>query len=95
MRERLDGLGLVCFCKTTGGKGLHVITALAASKKSKLTWPDAKAFAFEWRKRIRSLIGWDCGCAIVATALRNGSAPWPVAATVYDGSNCQTLAATG
>ena len=47
MRERLDELGLVCFCKTTGGKGLHVITPLAASKKSKLTWPDAKAFARE------------------------------------------------
>jgi bifunctional non-homologous end joining protein LigD len=47
MRERLDELGLVCFCKTTGGKGLHVITPLAASKKSKLTWPDAKAFAHQ------------------------------------------------
>jgi bifunctional non-homologous end joining protein LigD len=47
MRERLDELGLACFCKTTGGKGLHVITPLAASKKSKLTWPDAKTFAHE------------------------------------------------
>ena len=47
MRERLDELGLVCFCKTTGGKGLHVVTPLAASKKSKLTWPEAKAFAHE------------------------------------------------
>jgi len=47
MRERLDELGLVCFCKTTGGKGLHVVTPLAPSKKSKLTWPDAKAFAHE------------------------------------------------
>lgn len=47
MRERLDELGLVCFCKTTGGKGLHVVTPLAASKKSKLTWPEAKVFAHE------------------------------------------------
>jgi len=45
MRERLDVLGLVSFCKTTGGKGLHVVTPL--SKKSKLTWPEAKAFAHE------------------------------------------------
>ena len=47
MRDRLDELGLVSFCKTTGGKGLHVVTPLAASKKSKLTWPEAKAFAHD------------------------------------------------
>jgi bifunctional non-homologous end joining protein LigD len=44
MRERLDRLGLVTFCKTTGGKGLHVVTPLAMSK-AKLTWPVAKEFA--------------------------------------------------
>jgi bifunctional non-homologous end joining protein LigD len=47
MRERLDVLGLVSFCKTTGGKGLHVVTPLALAKKSKLTWPEAKSFARE------------------------------------------------
>jgi bifunctional non-homologous end joining protein LigD len=47
MRERLDALGLVSFCKTTGGKGLHVVTPLALAKKSKLTWPEAKSFAHE------------------------------------------------
>src|SRR5579883_325523 len=47
MRERLDSLGLVGFCKTTGGKGLHVVTPLAASRKGALTWPTAKAFAQE------------------------------------------------
>jgi bifunctional non-homologous end joining protein LigD len=45
MRERLDDLGLVSFCKTTGGKGLHVVTPLALAKRGGLDWPTAKAFA--------------------------------------------------
>jgi bifunctional non-homologous end joining protein LigD len=47
MRERLDELGLMSFCKTTGGKGIHVVTPLDASDKRKVTWPEAKAFARE------------------------------------------------
>jgi bifunctional non-homologous end joining protein LigD len=47
MRERLDLLGLVSFCKTTGGKGLHVVAPLALARKSKLTWAEAKSFAHE------------------------------------------------
>jgi bifunctional non-homologous end joining protein LigD len=45
VRERLEALGLVCFCKTTGGKGLHVVTPL--TRDDKLDWPTAKAFARE------------------------------------------------
>jgi bifunctional non-homologous end joining protein LigD len=45
MRDRLDRLGLVSFCKTTGGKGLHVVTPLQASKNGQLGWPEAKSFA--------------------------------------------------
>jgi bifunctional non-homologous end joining protein LigD len=44
MKDRLEALGLMTFCKTTGGKGLHVVTPLAKAKK-KLNWPDAKTFA--------------------------------------------------
>jgi bifunctional non-homologous end joining protein LigD len=45
MRERLNDLGLVSFCKTTGGKGLHVVTPLAVAKRDPLSWPQAKGFA--------------------------------------------------
>jgi bifunctional non-homologous end joining protein LigD len=47
LRDRLDTLGLISFCKTTGGKGLHVVTPISHSKKGKLDWPMAKAFAHE------------------------------------------------
>jgi bifunctional non-homologous end joining protein LigD len=45
LRDRLDTLGLVGFCKTTGGKGLHVVTPLSHTKNGNLDWPVAKAFA--------------------------------------------------
>ncbi len=45
LKERLERLGLVPFCKTSGGKGLHVVTPLKANPKSKLGWDEAKDFA--------------------------------------------------
>ena len=45
MRDRLEQLGLVSFCKTTGGKGLHVVTPLKVKEGSDLGWNEAKAFA--------------------------------------------------
>jgi bifunctional non-homologous end joining protein LigD len=43
IRDRLEEVGLAGFCKTTGGKGLHVVTPLS----DKVPWDAAKAFARE------------------------------------------------
>ncbi len=45
MRDRLKSLGMEPFCKTTGGKGLHLVTPLLYGAKEKVDWPQAKAFA--------------------------------------------------
>jgi bifunctional non-homologous end joining protein LigD len=45
MRQHLADIGLESFCKTTGGKGLHVVTPLLHGAKDKVTWKEAKAFA--------------------------------------------------
>ena len=45
LKQRLEALGLETFCKTTGGKGLHVITPLAIRQKDGLNWKQAKMFA--------------------------------------------------
>jgi bifunctional non-homologous end joining protein LigD len=44
IRDRLKACGLESFCKTTGGKGLHVVAPLTAGK-SAVRWPVAKNFA--------------------------------------------------
>jgi bifunctional non-homologous end joining protein LigD len=45
MRQHLAELGMESFCKTTGGKGLHVVAPLRHGAKDKVTWKEAKAFA--------------------------------------------------
>ena len=45
MRQRLTDTGLESFCKTTGGKGLHVVTPLLHGAREKVSWKEAKAFA--------------------------------------------------
>ncbi len=50
LRKPLEKLGLVAFCKTTGGKGLHVVTPLTADRKSP-DWDAAKMFAKEICRR--------------------------------------------
>ncbi len=44
LKERLEKLGLTAFCKTTGGKGLHLVTPFKAGG---LDWKAAKAIARE------------------------------------------------
>jgi bifunctional non-homologous end joining protein LigD len=44
IRERLAAVGLESFCKTTGGKGLHVVTPLTSGKRA-VRWDAAKNFA--------------------------------------------------
>lgn len=44
IRDRLQKLGLDSFCKTTGGKGLHVVAPLKGGTQA-VGWPDAKNFA--------------------------------------------------
>jgi bifunctional non-homologous end joining protein LigD len=45
MRQRLSAVGMESFCKTTGGKGLHVVTPLLTGARDKVDWKEAKAFA--------------------------------------------------
>jgi bifunctional non-homologous end joining protein LigD len=49
VRDRLKALGLVSFCKTTGGKGLHVVTPVNGEG---VDWAATKAFAREVCKRM-------------------------------------------
>jgi len=52
LKERLDALDLEPFCKTTGGKGLHLVTPFTVSKRDRIGWPEAKALAREICERM-------------------------------------------
>jgi bifunctional non-homologous end joining protein LigD len=45
MKARLEKHGLETFCKTTGGKGLHVVTPVSVNPNDGLGWAEAKMFA--------------------------------------------------
>jgi bifunctional non-homologous end joining protein LigD len=52
MRDALTSLGLVPFVKTTGGKGIHVVTAIEGSRTKPVSWDEAKAFALALCERV-------------------------------------------
>jgi bifunctional non-homologous end joining protein LigD len=51
LRTRLKSLGLQAFCKTTGGKGLHVVTPLTTDRNAP-DWSATKTFAREVCRRL-------------------------------------------
>ncbi|MCB4822248.1 non-homologous end-joining DNA ligase [Roseicella aerolata] len=50
LRARLEGLGLVPFCRTTGGKGLHVLAPLDGGAD----WPALRGFARGLAQRLEA-----------------------------------------
>jgi bifunctional non-homologous end joining protein LigD len=52
LRQRLETLGLATFCKTTGGKGLHVVVPLTTGRRDTVDWKTAKTFAHEVCRRM-------------------------------------------
>ena len=45
LKARVEACGLKTFCKTTGGKGLHVVTPLRVAARDGVGWDEAKTFA--------------------------------------------------
>ena len=52
MRSLLRKCGLTPFVKTTGGKGLHVVTAITGSARRPPSWDQAKDFARQVSERL-------------------------------------------
>jgi bifunctional non-homologous end joining protein LigD len=53
MKARLEKLGLHPFCKTTGGKGLHVVVPIKTDARSRIEWDQCKAFARAVSEEVR------------------------------------------
>ena len=50
--DLLRGVGFTPFVKTTGGKGIHVVVAIAGARAKPVTWDEAKAFALQFSERV-------------------------------------------
>lgn len=48
LRQRLEAIGLASFCRTSGGKGLHVVVPLTVEKE----WGDVRAFCKSFAEHI-------------------------------------------
>ncbi|AIP20165.1 DNA ligase [Burkholderia pseudomallei] len=66
-RALLDELGLVSFCKTSGGKGLHVVVPLARHAG----WDDVKAFAHAVARHMAATLP-ECFTATMGPRNRKG-----------------------
>jgi bifunctional non-homologous end joining protein LigD len=56
VREALAEVGLTCFAKTTGSRGLHVYVPIARGPTQKQVWTLAKALALELARRHPDLV---------------------------------------
>jgi bifunctional non-homologous end joining protein LigD len=54
VKTALESLGLTPFVKTTGGKGLHVVTPIRSDARSRVDWDQAKAFARAVSENLKS-----------------------------------------
>ncbi|HEY1224509.1 MAG TPA: DNA ligase D [Brevundimonas sp.] len=54
VKAKLESLGLAAFCKTTGGKGLHVVVPIKADARNRVAWDECKAFAKAVSEAIRA-----------------------------------------
>lgn len=56
VREALEKLGMPCFAKTTGSKGIHVYVPIRRGPTQKQVWTFAKAFARELERARPGLV---------------------------------------
>ena len=56
VRRGLEGLGLPCYAKTTGSKGIHVYIPIERGPLQKEVWGFAKSFAFALASQAPSLV---------------------------------------
>ena len=56
MRDVLESCGMNAFAKTTGGKGIHVVTPITGPARRPPSWDDAREFAREAAERLAQIV---------------------------------------